>query len=331
MKRILFSTFFLLTVCYHGSSQTTWGNNSTRTETRNDANTWGNGVMSGFYETSNPVNFPSSAAAWWHLLDIRLSATGGNFAMQFAGKYDDQKLYFRKTYTGNAATSPAPWNRVLVNVDDVVEGPAGIVMSKYSTGGAWIDLPTAGPTGFGTTLSNGAKNPWIGYAAGTNQWFPNASAGDVCYRNIGGKILLGNSESVGAVMAVTGNKIGIGTINPTEVLSVVGNISSVGNLSVNGNITSKKVKVTSLGWADYVFEPAYKLPSLKQIEAHIAKYKHLPDVPSAKQVEEDGLDLGSSQATLLRKIEELTLYVIEQNKRLDKQQKQIEGLKKKVK
>jgi hypothetical protein len=109
-----------------------------------------------------------------------------------------------------------------------------------------------------------------------------------------------------------GGNMGIGTTNPGQY-----------KLAVEGNLGARKVIVTKASWADYVFEPIYKLPSLKEVEQFIKQNKHLPDVPSAKEVEKNGLDLGDNQAILLKKIEELTLYVIEQNKKLEEQQQTI--------
>jgi len=88
-------------------------------------------------------------------------------------------------------------------------------------------------------------------------------------------------------------------------------------LGVAGNIIAEKVKVKLQPWADYVFEPDYKLPTLKEVASFIQANKHLPGVPSAVEVEKEGLDLGDGQATLLKKIEELTLYAIDQDKRLE--------------
>jgi hypothetical protein len=120
--------------------------------------------------------------------------------------------------------------------------------------------------------------------------------------------------------------VGIGTVSPQS------------KLAVNGQITSTKVKVTQTGWSDYVFHKSYQLPSLEYVEAYIKQHQHLPDVPSASDVEKDGLDVGDNQAILLKKIEELTLYMIEQNKKLEQQikksnqlEKEISDLKKQVK
>jgi len=102
-------------------------------------------------------------------------------------------------------------------------------------------------------------------------------------------------------------------------------------LYVKNGIRTEKVKVDlATNWPDYVFHQQYKLPSLKEIEEFIRKNQHLPDVPSAKEVEENGLDLGDNQAILLKKIEELTLYLIEMNKKVDKLAEENEILKKKL-
>jgi len=109
--------------------------------------------------------------------------------------------------------------------------------------------------------------------------------------------------------------VGIGTTNPQA------------KLAVNGDVYAKKVKVTQSGWSDYVFYPGYRLRPLPEIEKYIHEQQHLPDVPSASDVEKDGIDLGDNQATLLRKIEELTLYVIAQDKKLKRLEKQLRQLK----
>lgn len=108
--------------------------------------------------------------------------------------------------------------------------------------------------------------------------------------------------------------VGIGTTSPQS------------KLAVNGTITTTKLKVTQSGWADYVFEKGYNLPTLQEVEVFIKANKHLPGVVSAKEVEKDGLDVGENQAALLKKIEEMTLYMIDMKKQLDSQQKRIAEL-----
>ena len=109
----------------------------------------------------------------------------------------------------------------------------------------------------------------------------------------------------------TGN-VGIGTTTPDE------------KLAVNGNIHAKEVRVDLSGWPDYVFTKDHDLPTLKQVENYIKKKGHLPNIPSAKEVEENGIQLGDMNAKLLEKIEELTLYIIQQQKLIEAQSKTID-------
>ena len=66
-----------------------------------------------------------------------------------------------------------------------------------------------------------------------------------------------------------------------------------------------------------MFEPAYRLPSIQEVEQFVKTHKHLPDIPSAKEVAEEGVDLGEMNKRLLQKIEEQMLYIIELNKKIE--------------
>ena len=102
---------------------------------------------------------------------------------------------------------------------------------------------------------------------------------------------------------------------------------------VKKGIKAEQVKVenpSANGWADYVFKKDYKLRSLEEVEKHIQEKGHLPNIPSAKEVEKEGINLGEMDAKLLEKIEELTLYSIEQNKQLKSQEEKIEKLEQQV-
>lgn len=108
-------------------------------------------------------------------------------------------------------------------------------------------------------------------------------------------------------------------------------------LDVNGTIRSKEVKIEATDWSDFVFAEDYKLPTLSEVENHIKENKHLPGIPSEKEVKENGIVIGDMQAKLLQKIEELILYVIEQNKKIeslesrnDEQEKQIRNLQEQI-
>lgn len=145
-----------------------------------------------------------------------------------------------------------------------------------------------------------------GSPAGT--WFMNAAnavdAGLVGMLNDNYIGLYGTGIGWGFIMNTTTGNVGIGTFNPTN------------KLSVNGTIQSKEVRVET-GWSDYVFEKDYKLRSLANVAEYIAQNKHLPDIPSAKEIQDNGLAVGEVQTKMMAKIEELTLYVIELQKQVN--------------
>lgn len=85
-------------------------------------------------------------------------------------------------------------------------------------------------------------------------------------------------------------------------------------LSVKGKISAQEVQVTTANWPDYVFDENYPLKPLAEIEQFVKDYKHLPEIPSAIQVEEEGVALGEMNKLLLKKVEELTLYLIQEKK-----------------
>ncbi len=191
--------------------------------------------------------------------------------------------------------------------------------------GAYAGLQNTGSynTILGSTAGwnnlSGSGNVFLGHQAGYNETGSN-------------KLYIDNTATAtplisgdfGIRKVVLNGKTSIGTQN--QPTSVGGANTSAYNLFVKGGILSDEVRVR-IGWADYVFDKDYELISLSELEAFINANKHLPNVPAASQVAADGLNLGDISRIQQEKIEELTLYVIDQDKQLKAQQKAIAELK----
>ena len=141
--------------------------------------------------------------------------------------------------------------------------------------------------------------------------------GDKAFANIDidGPVLYGNS----------GGALGIVDDGSSVVLEW-----ESGLVRIDGTLNAVEVHVKTDVWSDYVFKKDYNIMSLAQLEKYISLNKHLPDVPSEKEVKEKGVNLSEMNVVLLKKIEELTLYVIELNKKNEAQNKKIEVLEQKM-
>ena len=126
------------------------------------------------------------------------------------------------------------------------------------------------------------------------------------------------------------NRVGIGTSSPSAMLEVAGTSKFGDNMIVNGRVTSSRVRVSATpgNWPDYVFKKEYTLRPLSEVEAFINANGHLPNIPKAEVVEKEGQDVGEIQTKLLEKVEELTLYLIEQKKEIEALKKELNSLKK---
>lgn len=180
----------------------------------------------------------------------------------------------------------------------VVDG--NILISKTSTGAKAPGSPN-GSILFGKNATN--TNPYGSWGIeyldddsdghGLNFWKPYTSSG-----NYGNYFLFLHDN---------GN-VGVGTKNPQE------------KLSVNGGVLARSVRVRAdaASWPDYVFAPGYKLMSIEELEMYVNTHRHLPGIPSAKEIgEKDAVDLQEMNMLLLQKIEELTKYVIDLQNQID--------------
>ncbi|UYQ95516.1 hypothetical protein MKQ68_10430 [Chitinophaga horti] len=243
--------------------------------------------------------------------------SGSNFSM-FAyaddGNYLAERLTINRSNGFMGITEGNP--QASLHVGSFLSQPTAIKIGKLHDVGN-INVPLGAACGGYNIDFYGWRDMYVDQvgarirAERINNYAPNNAlirAMDVAFSTSSG----GDIASLTEKMRITWDgKVGIGTSKPQH------------ELSVKGTIGAKKVRVTQDGWADYVFEDGYQLRSIPELEFFIKQHKRLPDIPAASEVATDGIDLGEMNRKLLQKIEELTLYMIEQ-------QKQIDGLRREV-
>lgn len=185
-------------------------------------------------------------------------------------------------------------------------------------------------------VNAGNYNTLLGYQAGyqsgsilsgSNNVFigSNVGAGVTTESN---RLMIDNSSTTTPTIFgdFTTKKVGIGGFSSFPASAGGVNVSGY-KLFVKGGILTEEVRVNlSTNWADYVFAEGYQLPTLEQVEQQIKAKGHLFNVPSAKTIKEDGIELGEMAKIQQEKIEELTLYLIEQHKMNQKQSEEITEL-----
>ncbi len=161
----------------------------------------------------------------------------------------------------------------------------------------------------------------------------------IVYNSMSVGKVTGFENTIPAKLYVEGNSlmagdVAIGTATTSANLNISGIVSVGENVKIypDGKMWVKnniKVNVTKPGgWGDFVFEPNYNLKSLGEVEKYIKEHKHLEGIPSAKEIDAEGIDLGEMTTVLTQKVEELTLYVIEMNKTIELLKKENEELRK---
>ncbi len=235
---------------------------------------------------------------------------------QFAGTVGFGGSYFGY-YAGTAITASSNYNTFIGSY------------TGYSTTTA--NYNTYVGTGAGILNTTGGNNTSVGFLAGySNQTgVGNVNLGYYAGFSETGSNTLYIENSTAATPLIYGefdnDKVGINTKN--LVNSVGGANTSAYSLYVKGGILTEELRVRT-GWADYVFDSGYELMSLSEVEKYISENGHLPNVPSAEQVSEQGIEVGDMTRIQQEKIEELTLYIIELQKQLTELNKKVEDLSK---
>jgi hypothetical protein len=161
----------------------------------------------------------------------------------------------------------------------------------------------------------------ISIASGAWDYAVESMPGDIVFRKLGGGkhnliFYMPNDDNDGTSAIKFGD-----TYNSLWV-----KIFNNRKMCVDGELIAKEISVKANVWSDFVFDTDYKLLSLSELEQFIKTNKHLPEIPTAKEVEENGFSIGEMQGKLLQKIEELTLYTIEQQKLIENLQKRLSEL-----
>lgn len=244
------------------------------------------------------------------------TATSGSWSMYHSG--GASAPVGSLGFYDNAAGAP----RLVINPTGNVGIGVSSPTSKLQVNGDNVEIGLGRSTGDSTTYSRIGQTTNYDTWWGTNTRFDgtnwvyintggwgsmasmiNQGSGNIYLNTVNGGV---NPITWSTRLFVANNgNIGIGTTNPSH------------KLAVNGTIRAKEV-IVDTGWADYVFEEDYRLAPLAEVEAHIREKKHLPGIPSAAEVEAHGVSMGDMQAMMMAKIEELTLHLIAQEKRLSR-------------
>ena len=189
-------------------------------------------------------------------------------------------------------------------------------------------------TGSGTVAIGfqAGQGPVAGYSGFGNVFIGN-QAGEGLTGTVDNKLFIANTNTMTPLVYgdFSAKYLAVGEVAAADRAAAT---SGGYRLLVKGGMITEKIKVAVAGstdWADYVFEDNYKMLSLENVEKFIKENKHLPNVPSTMEVLANGVDVAKTDAKLLEKIEELTLYMIELNKQVKELKLQNEILKTKVK
>lgn len=296
------------------------------------------GLLLTYYIYNNVFTNAKVSSYGAYIPPIYLANEGGKVVIFINSKDYYQRFSVRAFAQGMSAETATNFQGWTIADEALLVSATAILLVPYQNAfsgrvGIGISAPVAGLHVTSTvTQANGEiAAAVLGNAYNHWTYFGGALAGKIRGSNEGyldletnptgtNSTMYLNSGSPGNIlMAVGGGNVGIGTNTPGSY-----------KLAVEGTIGARKVKVTQASWADFVFKPDYQLPSLAEVEQYVRTHGHLQNVPSGHEVISDGLDLGEMDKKLLQKIEELTLYLIDQDKKVKCQQEMIEKLQKEL-
>lgn len=221
------------------------------------------------------------------------------------------------TNSGNIGIGTANPIAVLDVGKPLIYANLGIVFARLSEGNTQGDGTYLGVKGYDTQPNGNTDINNVKSFAIEHSFYGQTNSSINFLRGlsqIGGSISFSTGNNSEQMRILNNGNVGIGIKNPQE------------KLAVNGTIYSKEVKVGMTDWPDYVFSVGYVLPSLKEVKKYININRHLMDLPTESEVVKTGLELGATSKILTKKIEELTLYLIEKDEQIEKQGKVNEEL-----
>lgn len=246
------------------------------------------------------------------------TVTAGNFSEITIDNLGSGNFYgssIRNIYTQSTSSLNPRLTFLVQNTN--TSNYAGLVERMTILGNGNVGIGLANPT---TQLDvNGNFRLGVGGGAGGQAYsiaFTRAGNPQLYSSNAGGLLLGGDGSGIDLNILTNGNVL-IGKTTQTN---------NAYRLDINGNARADKIVVNTTG-ADYVFDSSYELQSLDSVEHFVRTYHHLSDIPTADEMQAEGVSLGDNQILLLKKTEELTLYIIEQNKALKEQQSLIKLMK----
>jgi hypothetical protein len=239
---------------------------------------------------------------------------GAASAMFFNGNGD---ISFRTIGAEPITSQINSWQEVIMKNNGYLGIGTSAPKTKFQIGNIW-------------TFHDGVNDKIIGrncYYNGENNVRIQSGVASRIFFSSNGDIVFQTAAQKGANTMIDGDWKSIYIKNNGSLGINTDDVPASYKLAINGKMICEEVTVIlRANWPDYVFDNNYNLKPLEEVAEFIQEHKHLPEIPSAAQVEENGVGLAEMNALLLKKVEELTLYIIEQNKQISEQNQRIDAL-----